>query len=117
MNNELKARVEKWNSFGYEQPDKFPVADRLVNDLSTALQEAAVINEAGFMQPERCTQDCLNYHGALADADHFEEAFKLSQQQLQIAMQALSVVDDLDNIAYNALCKIKEMENESENQD
>ena len=51
MNNELKARVEEWNSFGHEQPDKFPVADRLVNDLSTALQEAEAENS---MFGDRC---------------------------------------------------------------
>jgi len=125
MNKELKARVEEANEFitalangnGNMTEPNYSRLQRLMNDLSTALQEADVINEAGFMQPKRCTQDCLNYHGALADADHFEEAFKLSQQKLRVAVEALEEeCGDRCNAEYNpcwareALAKIEEME-------
>jgi len=111
MKAELNARVEEENDL-WNRKRRLPTNGEhrrhtLINDLSTALQVAD--EQLGL------TKIALDHKKTLLAS--CETALHNTEARLQIAMEALSVVDDLDNIAYNALCKIKEVENESENQD
>jgi len=116
-NESLQKRVEEFNhSWGSHTAEE---SQELINDLSTALQEAEAINEAGFMQPKRCTEDCVNYIGAREDTLHFEAALQLEQEKNRVAVQALADIADPMGIcrhvvAKSALIKIEEMEGSDE---
>ena len=109
MKAELKARVEEYyrqlrkGDDGYPQP--VTNSERLINDLSTALQEARAESH-----------DAMNR--AQAMVGNLEQQLHDTEARLQVAVEALEVCktnhecrgDYYDGWATQALAKIKEME-------